>query len=617
MHPNTTSAESKAMRHGIRLCTFSPFWARRLKERRQVNVAAVALVIKHARIIWANRLICVLAGALFTAITATSRADESAIGKLCGFSPQEWSVNLAGSARERRGDPLPFTYWNLLLAVSLMDLADRTKDAALRSYVESIVSRFVNSDGSIAGFPPAGFELLQTIPTGRIFIRVHERTGDERHRKGALLVREAMNAIPRAQGVFAWRPEQVWLDGLWFTLPFYAEYGRHFGENEIFADIRRQYATVVKRSRDPRTGLPHHGWDATHEQFWAHPQTGTSAAIWARAVGWYAMSLVDVLDHVPEGHDARPYLIGLLADIARTVVRYQDRASGLWYEVMDQPEAAGNYLESSASAMFVYVIARGVNRGYLDRRLSQSAAMGYVGLIRDKIEMDAQGRWSLIDIVQSAGLGAPPVWPPGSPPSSRRDSRPRGRDGSLQYYLEQPVVKDHSWGLGAFIRAGLEMQDLMEKTALTGEEVSFTPQRCRSAQTARVQSSKNARSEHEVLETERQWREAWLAADAAALERMHADDYIAIPNIGSTTTKAEVMADVRRGIFRYSRMEHSEQSVRIHADTAIVVGRSSNDGRRGERDVSGDFRYTRIYARRDGRWQAVLSQYTRISAAGK
>jgi ketosteroid isomerase-like protein len=112
---------------------------------------------------------------------------------------------------------------------------------------------------------------------------------------------------------------------------------------------------------------------------------------------------------------------------------------------------------------------------------------------------------------------------------------------------------------------------------------------------------------------ERQWREAWVAGDAAALDRIQAGDYIAIPNIGTTSTKAEVMADVRRGVFHYSRMEHSEQSVRVYGTTAVVVGRTTNEGRRGEREVSGDFRYTRIYVKRNGRWQAVLAQYTRIS----
>jgi len=542
---------------------------------------------------------CVLAGVVLVAITAPASATEKSVDKLCGFSPREWSTNLAVATKQRRGDPLPFTYWNLALAIAMLDLADRTNDAALRNYAESIVSRFSAADGSISGFPPAGFEHLQTIPTGLIFARMYQRTGDERYRKGAALVRESMNVLPRTTtGVFAWRPHQVWLDGLWFSLPFYAQYGRRFDEPAIFDDVRRQYAAVFEHSRDPKTGLVHHGWDETREQFWADPRTGASSAVWSRAVGWYARSLVDVLDEIPEGHAARPYLIRLLTDIAQSVVRFQDRDSGLWYEVVDQPKAAGNYLESSGTALFVHALARGVNKGYLDRRFSANAVRGYVGLIRDKVEMDSQGRWSLIDIVQSAGLGAPPLWPPGSPPPSPRDASPRGRDGSLQYYVEQPRVKDHSFGVGPFIRAGIEVEDLMKTTASSGEELHAGQLQCL--------------SEREVLDTERQWREAWVAGDAAALDGIHADDYVAIPNIGTTSTKAEVMADVQRGLFRYTRMQHSEQNVRFYGTSAVVVGRTTNEGHRGDRDVSGDFRYTRIYVKRDGRWQAVLSQYTRI-----
>jgi ketosteroid isomerase-like protein len=234
------------------------------------------------------------------------------------------------------------------------------------------------------------------------------------------------------------------------------------------------------------------------------------------------------------------------------------------------------------------------------RRTGVPAAKGGTEGTCLRLPTFSQGRWSLIDVVQSAGLGAPPTWPPGSPPPSPRDASPRGRDGSVQYYIEQPRVKDHSFGVAPFIRAGIEMEDLMKKTSLSDEESKLEQAQCR--------------TEGEVLDAERLWREAWVAGDAAALDRIHAADYIAIPNIGTTSTRAEVMADVKRGVFRYSRMQHSEQSVRFFGGTAVVAGRTTNEGRRGDRDVSGDFRYTRIYVKRDGRWQAVLSQYTSIGS---
>jgi ketosteroid isomerase-like protein len=128
-----------------------------------------------------------------------------------------------------------------------------------------------------------------------------------------------------------------------------------------------------------------------------------------------------------------------------------------------------------------------------------------------------------------------------------------------------------------------------------------------------AQSGQELNAEREVRAMEAQWRQAWLAGNAAALDRIHADDYIAIPNIGTTSTKAEIMADVRRGAFRYSRMDHFDMTVRIYGSTAVVVGRTVNEGRRGDRDVSGDFRYTRIYVKRSAGWQVVLAQYTRIA----
>lgn len=196
-------------------------------------------------------------------------------------------------------------------------------------------------------------------------------------------------------------------------------------------------------------------------------------------MGWYAMALADVLDAVPAEHAARPELIRLLNDVAQAIAKYQDPHSGLWYQVVDQPNAPENYTESGGSAVFVFAIARGVNRGYLDRRLAMTAINGYKGLIRDKVDVDQPRRWILRDIVRSAGLGAPPEWPPGSPPSSRRDAQPRGRDSSLRYYLEQPVVSDHSFGVGPFVRAGLEVEDLLKNAGLSTAAAGFESMRCR------------------------------------------------------------------------------------------------------------------------------------------
>ena len=229
-------------------------------------------------------------------------------------------------------------------------------------------------------------------------------------------------------------------------------------------------------------------------------------------------------------------------------------------QVIDQPKAAGNYLESSGTSMFVYAMAKGVNKGYSIGAFlrTRCTATSVSSETKWRGTHKACGAWSMSCRAQAwVRLRC------GQPITAAEPARssPRGRDGSVQYYLEQPRVKDHSFGVAPFIRAGIEVENLMKKSTTSEQELGLNRLQCR--------------SEREVLDTERQWREAWLAGDAAALDRIHADDYIAIPNIGSTSTKEQVMADVRRGVFRYSRMD-----TRNRACSSIEPLRSWSDVRR-------------------------------------
>jgi unsaturated rhamnogalacturonyl hydrolase len=154
-------------------------------------------------------------------------------------------------------------------------------------------------------------------------------------------------------------------------------------------------------------------------------------------------------------------LVRLLREVATGLLRWQDPASGLWWQVVDQGARAGNYTESSASAMFVRVLAKGLRQGHLPATVAGPALKGFAGLVRDKLMPDADGRWSLIDTVRSAGLGPPPAhWPPGVPAPSHRDSIVGGRDGSFDYYVQQPRMVDNLHGIGPFVLAGLEVDML-------------------------------------------------------------------------------------------------------------------------------------------------------------
>ncbi|HYH56320.1 MAG TPA: glycoside hydrolase family 88 protein, partial [Anseongella sp.] len=242
--------------------------------------------------------------------------------------------------------------------------------------------------------------------------------------------------------IYEW---QMWLDGLYMGAPFYAEYARTFGEKTAFDDIARQFMLMERHSRDAETGLLYHGWDESGEQRWADPETGRSPHFWGRAMGWFGMALVDVLDHFPETHPQRDSLEAILTRLAAAIQASRDPETGLWFQVLDRPEGKGNYPEASASCMFVYTLAKGVRKGYLPGSYLKTARSGYENILSRFISKAGRGLINLEGTVSVSGLGGDPY-----------------RDGSYEYYLSEPVVANDPKGVGAFILAASEM-DLARK----------------------------------------------------------------------------------------------------------------------------------------------------------
>jgi unsaturated rhamnogalacturonyl hydrolase len=311
------------------------------------------------------------------------------------------------------------------------------------AYVRENVDRFVKPDGSIATYKVEEFNLDQ-INMGRALFAQWDRTKAPRYRDALQLLRHQLSQQPRTSEGGFWHkkiyPNQMWLDGLYMAEPFYAEYVRRFGPAGDFDDITRQFLLTARHTRDARTGLFYHAWDETRSQAWADSITGTSRQFWARAVGWYLMAAMDVLDQLPKQHPDRAALIHTVRDLADAVARVQDPVTGLWWQVLDQPGRAKNYLEASGSSMFVYAFAKGVRLGYLAPAFKSRAARGFDGLVKHLVRVDADGQPSLDGICKVAGLG-------GNPP----------RDGSYAYYVSEPVVSNDYKGVGAFILAALEL----------------------------------------------------------------------------------------------------------------------------------------------------------------
>ncbi|HYH79081.1 MAG TPA: glycoside hydrolase family 88 protein [Longimicrobium sp.] len=365
-----------------------------------------------------------------------------------------WSVRFARSVMRR--NPQTHRRWDytqgvVLHAIERVGLARR--DAAMMRYVDTNMARWITAEGDILGYALDDYN-IDEVSQGRLLFRMHQQelargSDDGRYKYAADMLREQIRRQPRTSEGGFWHkkiyPRQMWLDGLFMGQPFYAEYAKRFNEPAAYDDIAKQFLLVSRHTRDPRTSLMYHAWDEARAQPWADSATGLSPHFWARAMGWYMVGVVETLDHFPATHPQRAAIIQTLRDAAEGVARVQDPVTGLWWDVLDQPNREGNFLEASASSMFAYALAKGARLGYLEPRYRQVAERGFGGLLSNLVRENADGTASLVNIVQVSGLGG------------NRRSDGSYRDGSFAYYVSEPVVTDDYKGVGPFILAALEL----------------------------------------------------------------------------------------------------------------------------------------------------------------
>lgn len=321
-----------------------------------------------------------------------------------------------------------------------------TGDARYYKYIQHFMDRLVDKEGNILTYKPEDYN-LDNILCGRLLLLLYKVSNQEKYYKAAQFLRRQLQEQPRTDEGSFWHKkkytQQVWLDGLYMAQPFYAEWAATFHEDSIFNDIARQFVLIEQHARDAKTGLLYHGWDALKQERWADKATGHSPNFWARAMGWYGMALVDVLDYFPVNHPGRKQLLAILDRYAAAVAKVQDPTTGLWWDVLDKRGAAGNYPESSASCMFVYTLEKAVRMGWLPLTYRAVAKKGYAGVLEKFLIKDADGSASLKGTVAVSGLGGDPY-----------------RDGSYAYYTGEKVVVNDPKGIGAFLLAAGEMEQL-------------------------------------------------------------------------------------------------------------------------------------------------------------
>jgi unsaturated rhamnogalacturonyl hydrolase len=373
---------------------------------------------------------------------------------------QNLSEQLAATVMNTWKDSLPIggtTKWSYDMGVILKGFEGiwlRTADRKYFNFIQAKMDWFVQNDGTIKGYEADEYN-IDHVNNGKLLLLLYRVTQKEKYLKAAHALREQLRHHPRTNEGGFWHKKvyqnQMWLDGLYMGEPFYAEYAMLMHEDTAFNDIANQFIWMEKHARDTKTGLLYHAWDESKQQQWANKQTGTSPNFWARAMGWYADAIVDVLDYFPPDHPKRQALIDILNRLVNALEKQQDKTTGLWYDVMNYagPGKEKNYFEASASSQFVYAIAKGVRRGYLPAAKIEMAKKGYDGIVKQFIKVE-NDQTNLHGTVKVSGLGGNPY-----------------RDGSFAYYMSEPVIVNDPKGIGAFLLASNEMEIL--PTQATGK----------------------------------------------------------------------------------------------------------------------------------------------------
>lgn len=356
-------------------------------------------------------------------VTPTSTASTS--------PAVDWSKSVVDSTMKRYPNPADLGAWGYAKALYLFGeylVWKRTGDERYLQYVKGWMDSHVDAQGNL----DHNMDSLDAIMPGNLLLLLYQETKDEKYKLAAQKIRQRFDSYPRTSDGGFWhatgpsRAHQLWGDGVFMGMPFLMRYGRLFGESAYANDeAARQLIVYASHLRSPE-GLLYHAYDESGASVWANPASHHSAEFWCRAMGWFGMTLIDALDVLPANHPRRPELIAILKDLVRGLAKYQDSKTGLWYQVVDKGSDPGNWLETSSSSMYSYVISMAVKKGYVDQSYDVVAQKGYRGVLT-KISLGNDGLANIADICEGTNVG------------------------DLAFYLARKRNVNDFHGLGAFL----------------------------------------------------------------------------------------------------------------------------------------------------------------------
>lgn len=350
-----------------------------------------------------------------------------------------WNIEMV-----RSGKPNKWNYIDGCMITACLSLYKTTGEERFLEFSKNFLDYFVKDGGVIETYSPEEYN-LDNINQGKNLFTLYDLTGQKRYRDAIETIRGQLETHPRTKEGNFWHkkiyPWQVWLDGTYMAQPFYMEYETRYNKMKGCLDSYRQFMNVQKYMKDPVTGLYYHGYDESRSMYWANPQTGCSANFWLRAMGWFLVAMVDVLERMDEQlyFECRA-IMDMLKAAADAMLPFQDEETGMFWQVIDKPGVAGNYLEASGTALFAYAMLKGVRLGFLPKRFAAAGEKAFFGTCDKYLGVSKDGKLQLSGICLVAGLGG----------ATRRD-------GSLEYYFSEPVVENDAKGVGPLLLAYTEI----------------------------------------------------------------------------------------------------------------------------------------------------------------
>lgn len=322
------------------------------------------------------------------------------------------------------------------------------------NYIKDYVDSVIGPNGELTGFvhelnteetPDLARRALQMLDHKQptiLFYNLYDETGDEKYMNAIKTTGESMYYWPVNRYGGYWhmmtQHNQMWMDGAYMAGPLSVMYAQRFGEPVLRERAINQVFLMNEHMRDEKTGLYYHGWDDSHKdvkEAWADPETGLSSQFWGRAVGWYTVAILDIIDYLPEDHPAIPRLKAIEKDLLESLVKYQDPKTGMWFEVLDKPEREDNWVESSCTNLFIYSYAKAIRTGVIGKEYAEVLEKAYKG-IEDSLYFDDDG-YLVIDYV-CVGTCID--------------------EGTYEHYINRNQIKNDLHGAGAFILMCAEME---------------------------------------------------------------------------------------------------------------------------------------------------------------